>query len=432
MNVETPNLVDKQVVEERSRQANEPKWLTEARLEALAAVSSLPLPRPERTDIRQWNFTAFEPFAAEPAVGSIGELPEEIREFLFEGGQGVIVQKNASVIYSERSEELAAKGVIFTDLVTAAREHEEWVKTFFMTEGVKRDEHKLTALHAALTTGGLFVHVPKNTEVTGTLQGLFWLNNPGNGIVPHVIVSAEPGSRLDLVLGFVGTGDAGVNNAVIEVFVGENAEVRVATVNNLGKDTVDATWRRSVVKKDGRLEWIIADLSSGRVLSDNTVRLVEKGGTVRIKGVTFGAGSMRANVTNAVYHHGEHTESDIHVRSVMKDEASSIVNSITKIEKGARKSDGQQSSKVLMLNPKARGDANPILLIDENDVKAGHAASVGRIDPIQLYYLMSRGIPQAEAEKLIINGFLDAVISEIPSEALRERIHRVIERKFRS
>ena len=104
----------------------------------------------------------------------------------------------------------------------------------------------------------------------------------------------------------------------------------------------------------------------------------------------------------------------------MKNQASSILNSITKIEKGASKSNGQQSGKVLMLNPKARGDANPILLIDENDVVAGHAASVGRVDPLQIYYLMSRGIPKEEAEKLIVNGFLDTVISNIPSKSLRD------------
>jgi Fe-S cluster assembly protein SufD len=268
--------------------------------------------------------------------------------------------------------------------------------------------------------------------VEGTLQGLFWLSGQGAGMLPHVLVVAEANSRVDLVAGFVGTEDrSAVNNAVVEVFVGENANVRVATVNSLGKEAVDFTCRRSVVAKDGRLEWIVADLSDGRVLSDNTTNLNGKGGNVRVKAVVLGAGEMRSNVTNSIYHHAEYTESDIHARSVMKDEASSVLNSITKIEKGARKSDGQQSSKVLMLHPKARGDANPILLIDENDVKAGHAASVGRIDPVQLYYLMSRGIPREEAEKLIIYGFLDAVISEIPSEALRERIHRVIERKFR-
>jgi Fe-S cluster assembly protein SufD len=139
---------------------------------------------------------------------------------------------------------------------------------------------------------------------------------------------------------------------------------------------------------------------------------------------------MRGNVTSYIRHIARNTASEINARSVMKDQASSILNSITKIEKGASKSDGQQSGKVLMLGEKARGDANPILLIDENDVSAGHAASVGRIDPLQLYYLMSRGISRAEAEKLIIHGFLDTVLSQIPSETLRESIHRVIERKF--
>jgi Fe-S cluster assembly protein SufD len=217
---------------------------------------------------------------------------------------------------------------------------------------------------------------------------------------------------------------------VIEVFVGAGAVVRVATVNNLGSSVVDATYRRSLVDRDGRLEWIVADMGEGRTLSDNTVHLNGKGGSADVKAVVLGTGDMRANVTTSIHHRGEHTASDINARSVMKDSASSILNSITKIEKGAKKSDGQQASKVLMLNAEARGDANPILLIDENDVVAGHAASVGRVDPLQLYYLMSRGISQAKAEQLIIRGFLDAVVSEIPSEALRNQIHRVMERKL--
>jgi Fe-S cluster assembly protein SufD len=237
---------------------------------------------------------------------------------------------------------------------------------------------------------------------------------------------------VELVVNYIGDQQVALCNSVIEVFVGQNAHVRVATINNMSKETVDVNYRRAIVKRDGRMEWIISDLSEGKVLSDNTTELREQGGSVEVKAIAVGVNEMRSNITSNVRHIGTYTESDIQARSVMMDEASSILNSITKIERGASKSNGQQSGKVLMLNPKARGDANPILLIDENDVMAGHAASVGKIDPIQLYYLMSRGIKKEQAEKLIIFGFLQSVLSEIPSDSLRQNIIRVIEGKFTS
>ncbi|SEN71378.1 Fe-S cluster assembly protein SufD [Lihuaxuella thermophila] len=434
MSVETL-LFDPKVVTEFSRKQQEPEWMLQFRLQALQDAAKLPLPKVEKTNINRWNFTNFIPYTEEAPVEGLSQLPEEIRELIFDGEEAnVLVQKNSSVIFRQAAEQLAEKGVIFTDLATAAREHEELVKKYFMTEAVKKDEHKLTALHAALFSGGVFLYVPRNVELEMPLQSLFWLSGAETGMLPHILIVAETSSRVDFVANYVAERDsqAAVSNSVIEVFVGQNAQVRVATINNLSQSAVDVTYRRSIVHKDGRLEWIVADLSDGRVISDNTTHLQGEGGNVNVKTVAVGTGEMRANITSSIHHWGRHTASDINARSVMTDEASSILNSITKIEKGASKSDGQQSGKVLMLNPKARGDANPILLIDENDVSAGHAASVGRIDPLQLYYLMSRGIPRKQAEKLIIFGFLDAVISEIPSDTLQKRIHRVIERKFQS
>ncbi|MBH8599029.1 MULTISPECIES: Fe-S cluster assembly protein SufD [unclassified Thermoactinomyces] len=433
MSVETRMLFDENVVTEVSKKQQEPEWMLQSRLEALRAAARLPLPQLQKTNIDRWNFTDFNPYKDEAPIKELSELPENIARFLVEQeNSGLFIQKNSSVIFQNLSAELADKGIIFTDLATAARDHEELVKVYFMNEGVKRDEHQLTALHAALFSGGIFLYIPRGVEVTVPLQAMFWLSGGKNGMLPHVLLVAEDHSRVDFVANFVSDPDDGgaVSNSVIEAFVGANADVRIATVNTLGESVVDVIYRRSVVDRDGRLEWIVADLSDGRLISDNTSSLRGEGGSVNVKAVVLGTGEMRGNVTSYIRHLARNTASEINARSVMKDQASSILNSITKIEKGASKSDGQQSGKVLMLGEKARGDANPILLIDENDVAAGHAASVGRIDPLQLYYLMSRGISRTEAERLIIYGFLDTVLSQIPSEALRKSIHRVIERKF--
>ncbi|MBD1373817.1 Fe-S cluster assembly protein SufD [Hazenella sp. IB182357] len=435
MNMVNQTSMDDKRVTQYAQSRQEPKWLLEKRLDALSQIEELALPQLEKTNINNWNFTKFDAFKEEEAITALQELPSEFSAFVFDQETAnVVVQKNASSVFQQFDPQIADKGVIFSDLHTALREHEELVKSYMMSSKMKRDEHKLAAIHQALFNGGVFLYVPKNVELTIPFQSLFYGQGKDAAILPYIMIVTEENARVEFIANFVAdkSDEVAMHNGMIDVFVGSNANVRVSTMNNLNQTAVDVLYRRSYVGRDGQLEWITSELSDGRTISDNTTHLVEDGGTVNVKAVILGAGETRSNITTNIRHWGKHTNSDIHARSVMKDAATNILNSITKIEKDASKSDGQQTGKVLMLNPKARGDANPILLIDENDVTAGHAASVGRVDPLQMYYLMSRGVSKEQAEKLIIYGFLDAVISDIPSEALQKRIHEVIEGKFQS
>ncbi|PTX64271.1 Fe-S cluster assembly protein SufD [Melghirimyces profundicolus] len=430
--IDTEQLFDRQAVTQLSQSQQEPDWLLQRRLNALEQAGRLNLPKLEKTRIDRWNFTNFEPVRQEKAVASTDEMPEDIRRFISaEDEDSVFVQKNSSPVFRRLAESLESKGVIFTDLATAAREHEELVKKYFMTDAIRSDEHKLAALHAALFSGGLFLYVPKNVSVDVPFQVLFWAGGNGVGTFPHLLVVAETGSEFNVVANFVSDreSDAVINGAV-EVFVGDNARVRIASLHTQGEGTTEVAYRRTVTGRDADLEWIVGDLNFGRTISDNTVHMKGTGGNARIKSITVGSGELRSNITSTVRHWGARTESDITARGVMKDQAQSILNGITKIEKGAKQANGVQAEKVLMLSREARGDANPILLIDENDVQAGHAASVGRIDPIQMFYLMSRGLSRREAERLIIFGFVGPVLDTIPFESLRERISGIIERKL--
>ncbi len=170
-------------------------------------------------------------------------------------------------------------------------------------------------------------------------------------------------------------------------------------------------------------------MNDGNTVSENTTHLIGEGSTADTKTVSVGRGSQKQNITTEVIHHGKHSDGQILKHGVMTGAATMIFNGISKIEHGATKSNGEQTERILMLSEKARGDANPILLIDEDDVTAGHAASVGRIDPIQMFYLMSRGIPRKEAERLIIHGFLAPVVNELPVESVKDRLIEAIERK---
>ena len=426
--------ITREGVEAASRAKREPEWLTALRAEAAALAETLEWPKPEKIRIDRWNLTALGTDKQPALEQDLSALPEAIRASLPGDAQGnLVVQRNSGAQYRKLSDELKAQGVIFTDLETAAREHGDLVqKHLFGT--IAKDEDKLTALHAALWNGGVFVYVPKNVEVSIPLQAVLYHDDAEAAFAPHVLIVAEANSSVSYVDRVLTSGEGGsapvVHHAAVEVVVGSGATVRFASIHNLADSVTDLTIRRATLANDARVEWIIGDLNDGNTLSHTKSELKGNGSTSDAKVISVGTHNQNMSLTTQAVHFGRSSESDMVTRAVIRDQASAIINGITKIEKGATKANGQQTERVLMLSPKARGDANPILLIDEDDVKAGHAASVGQVNAEQIYYLMSRGIAKAEAERLIIHGFLAPVVSEIPIEAVREELQRILERKL--
>lgn len=431
MSVDTQLRFSHQAITEYSQANQEPAWFLEKRLAAINAASVLALPVLEKTKIDKWNYDQVRPFQTAESVTSIDQLSEVVKEQIgMESVGALVVQKNATVVYKQSVEELTSQGVIFTDLATALREHGDLVKKYWM-EAIKFDEHKLTALHAALVNGGVFLYVPKNVEVSVPVQAVFEVAGEGSLLCPHVIIVAEANSRVAYVDTFVSSQDASmVANSLVEVYVGPGASVQVASVRSLAESVHDYTFRRAVVDRDGKMEWILGEMNDGHTVANNTTVLQGKGGMAETKSITIGTGEQRQNLTSQVQHIGTHTESMMLSKAVMTDQAVAILNGITKIEKGAEKANGEQAENILMLSEQARGDANPILLIDEDDVKAGHAASVGRISEEQIHYLMTRGIPRKEAERLLTLGFLDPVVADIPLEEVKTRLRQALERKL--
>jgi Fe-S cluster assembly protein SufD len=414
----------------------EPAWLTTLRLEALEKVDTLPLPRPDKTKIDKWNFTQFEKHIVKSDdFASLNDLPEDVRALvdIESGDQNLYIQRNNRPSILSVSKELQEKGVIFVDIFTAAREHGDLLQQYFMNDGVKVDEHKLTALHAAFLNGGAFLYVPKNVELTSPIQSVFIHDEKEANMFNHVLVVAEDNSSITYVENYISTVDSakGIFNIVTEVIAGTNAKVQYGAVDTLAKGTTAYVNRRGVAGRDARIEWALGLMNDGNTISENVTNLVGDGSFGDTKTVVVGRGEQVQNFTTKVVHFGKHSEGYILKHGVMKDKASSIFNGIGKIEHGATKSNAEQESRVLMLSEGARGDANPILLIDEDDVTAGHAASVGRVDPLQLYYLMSRGISKTEAERLIIHGFLAPVVNELPIEGVKNQLRAVIERKVK-
>ncbi|GIO31401.1 MULTISPECIES: Fe-S cluster assembly protein SufD [Paenibacillus] len=431
MTTQTILPVNADSLSQLSKQRQEPAWLTENRLKALELAANLELPKLEKMRIERLDIQNYGSYKENAGMTSLAEVPASIRELVQDQESGsLLIQRNSGVVYTKLAPELAEKGVVFTDLQTAAKEHGELVKAHLHT-AVKADESSVAALHAAIWNGGVFLYVPKNVEVTVPLQAVLLTDDGEATFAPHVLIIADVNSSVTYVDNYVSEGNQAVtHNGAVEVFAKQGAKVRYATIHQMGTNVTDLSYRRAVIENDASMEWIVGEMNSGDTVSDTYSVLKGNGSTSDSKVIAVGSGSQKLNYTTRANHFGKSSESQMITRAVMREEASAIINGITKIEKGATKSDGQQTEKVLMLSPKARGDANPILLIDEDDVKAGHAASVGQVNQEQIYYLMSRGISREIAESLIIYGFLAPVVSQVPMESLQKQLQAVIERKL--
>ncbi|MET3545133.1 Fe-S cluster assembly protein SufD [Paenibacillus favisporus] len=420
--------VDRNQVLESFRADQEPEWVTVLREQGFRLAEELPLPKLEKTNIERWNLGTFGEIRRPAQRDSLKDAGGATSEWI--DSDNALVQRNSGIEFHRLTEELRGQGVIFTGLEQAVRENPELVKPYLM-QAVRADENRMTAIHAALWSGGAFLYVPKNVQVAQPLQALFLLDDEEACFMPHVLIVAEENSSVTFVESAVSAVSRKHDQfGITEVFVKRGAEVHVASVRGLGKQVTDMTYRRAHVEAAGRIRWVVGEMNAGNAMADTASILQGDGAESDAKVICVGAGEQHMNLTTRAVHIGQFSTSDMVTRAVMREDATAIINGITKIEKGASGTNGQQTEKVLMLSPKARGDANPILLIDEDDVQAGHAASVGQVNPEQIFYLMSRGIAQAEAERLIVYGFLAPVISEIPNDRLRDRLQSLAERKL--
>lgn len=429
-------IINADEVINRATERGESDLLISKKKEALEKFNNLDMPKPDKTKITKWDFfTVSKPVVDSPVYDGLDELPEAVKNLLdIENTKNIYVQHNNTPAYLQVSDELKEQGVIIENIIEASHNHPELVEKYFMTDGVKIDDHKLTAYHAAMLNGGLFVYVPKNVQVPDPVQMVVLHDDVDASLFNHVLIVAEEGSELTYVESYLSTVDQSKEqiNIISEVIANDNAKVDYGTVDFLAEGMTGYINRRGVVYRDATVDWALGLMNDSNVINDNTTYLIGDNSKSDLKIVVVGRGSQTLNFTSEIVQYGKDSAGHILKHGVMKDSASSIFNGIGHIKHGGTRSDAQQESRVLMLSEKARGDANPILLIDEDDVTAGHAASVGRVDPIQLFYLMSRGISQREAERLVIHGFLDPVVRKLPIESVRNQLKEVIELKVLS
>ncbi|MBU5271527.1 Fe-S cluster assembly protein SufD [Staphylococcus caprae] len=432
MTTETLNISEAQLVD-YSKAHNEPSWMTELRKKALELTETLEMPKPDKTKLRKWNFDTFKQHETKgSAYNNLDELPESVKQIIdVENTENLVIQHNNDLAYTQVSDQAKNDGVIIEGLSEALVNHSDLVQKYFMTEAVDIDEHRLTALHTALINGGVFVYVPKNVVVEHPIQYVVLHDDENASFYNHVIIVTEESAEVTYVENYLSnaSGEGNQINIVSEVIAGANSNVAYGSVDYLDKGFTGHIIRRGTTEADASIKWALGLMNEGSQIIDNTTNLVGDRSTSELKSVVVGTGDQKINLTSKIVQYGKETDGYILKHGVMKENASSVFNGIGYIKHGGTKSIANQESRVLMLSENARGDANPILLIDEDDVEAGHAASVGRVDPEQLYYLMSRGISRTEAERLVIHGFLDPVVRELPIEDVKRQLREVIERK---
>lgn len=405
-----------------SKANNEPQQLIDRRLSARELMEKLRLPRMQRFDFRTWPLIAERPLKWVESDADLVEKPVTDDEVI------KVTQFGQTLLHVNLPQKLQDQGVILTDIFTAAREYPELFNKYFMT-AINPEENLLTAYHLAYLNAGLFLYIPKNVEIEKPIEAeIIQDSTQDEPLISHILVIADRGSRIKFIQHLTTVGDhENAANMMIELMAQENSEIDFSSLDEFGPHTHTYFKRRADIGKDAHVEWAVGLMNDGATVGDMDSELLGDGGYANSKMIAVTTRDQEVGVNNRVTNHGKHTTGLINQRGVILEKSELIFNGIGQIIHGAK---ADQQNRVLIMSDQARGDANPILLIDENDVEAGHAASVGPVDQQQMYYLMSRGIPRAQAERMVIRGFLGAVLSAIPAVDVRNKLITILERKL--
>ena len=408
-----------------SKANNEPQQLIDRRLGARELMEKLRLPRMQRFDFRTWPLIADQPLKWIKSDTNLVEKPTADDEVL------KVTQFGQTLLHVNLPQKLRDQGVILTDIFTAAREYPELFNKYFMT-AINPEENRLTAYHLAYLNAGLFLYIPKNVEMEKPIEAeIIQDSTQDEPLISHILVIADRGSRIKFIQHLTTVGDhENAANMMIELMAQENSEIDFSSLDEFGPHTHTYFKRRADIGKDAHVEWAVGLMNDGATVGDMDSELLGDGGYANSKMIAVTTRDQEVGVNNRVTNHGKHTTGLINQRGVILEKSELIFNGIGQIIHGAHGAKADQQNRVLIMSDQARGDANPILLIDENDVEAGHAASVGPVDQQQMYYLMSRGIPRAQAERMVIRGFLGAVLSAIPAADVRNKLITILERKL--
>lgn len=421
-----------------TRARDEPSWLAARRKEALALFQSAPWPtlRDEewrRTDIRALKLANFPPPGpVEPSDSAKSALKPAYDNLSTLYGTGV-EQINAAVA-RRPDPSVLPRGVIFTDLATAVREHPELVQKYLLTKGVDPSEDVFSALHAAFWTGGAFLYVPKGVKVETPLFSLVGLAERGAVDLNHTLVILEEGAEAALVQETVSAGRdakaAALHVGAVELLVGRGAKLQFVNIQNWDDRTWHFSRDRAVVERDASIQWTVGGLGAKLAKVNQEVALIGSGARAQVNGVMFTTGRQHLAYFTRQDHAAPDTRSDLLYKGGLKDHSRVVWKGMIRVEPEAQKTDAYQKNDSLVLSDTARVDSIPGLEIEANDVRCTHGATAGQVDSDMIFYLQTRGIGREEAVRLVVEGFFANVYDRIALEPVRETLRQAVAEKL--
>ena len=416
------------IVEQISKEKKDPQWMQLFRLESLQIYNQLQVPNwgPSIEGLNMDEIVTYvRPNTHMSAKWS--DVPKDIKDTFERLGipqaerkslAGVGAQYDSELVYHNVREEVAAQGVVYTDIESALNgEYADMVRSHFM-KLVKPTDHKFAALHGAVCSGGSFVYVPPGVSVEIPLQSYFRLNAPGAGQFEHTLIIVDEGADLHFIEGCSAPkyNVANLHAGCVELFVEKKARLRYSTIENWSKNMYNLNTKRALVKEGGTIEWVSGSFGSHVSYLYPMSILKGKGARMEFTGITFAGKGQNLDTGAKVVHAAPETSSYINTRSISKDGGISTFRSSVAMTKEAENSKSAVSCQSLMLDDISRSDTIPAMDIRTKNADVGHEAKIGRISDEAVFYLMSRGISEEEARAMIVSGFADNVSKELPLE----------------
>jgi Fe-S cluster assembly protein SufB len=428
--------LSEEIVSEISEMKREPKWMRDFRLKSLTVFDSKPMPRwggnigidfqdiyyylkPTDHQGKTWDDV---PAEIKETFDKLG-IPEAEKKFL----AGVKAQFESEVVYGSLKEDLAKKGVIFTDTDTAVREHGDLVREYIGSI-IPPEDNKFAALNSAVWSGGSFIYVPKGVKIEFPLQAYFRINAERMGQFERTLIIVDEGAEVHYVEGCTAPmySSESLHSAVVEIIVRRGARCRYTTIQNWANNIYNLVTKRAVAYQDALMEWIDGNLGSRLTMKYPAVYMMEPGARGEILSIAFASKGQHQDAGAKVVHCAPHTKSRIISKSISKNGGRSSYRGLCKVQDGAIGSKSNVVCDALILDPKSRSDTYPYIEVEEQDVQVEHEASVSRIGEEQLFYLQSRGLTEAEASSMIVSGFIEPLVKELPMEYAVE-MNRLIE-----
>ena len=418
--------LDAGIVAEISGMKQEPGWMRDFRLKSFEIFESKPMPewggnlgidfqdiyyylKPSDHQGKTWDDV---PDAIKETFDRLG-IPEAERKYL----AGVKAQFESEVVYGSLQEDLAKKGVIFTDTDTAIREHSDLLRQYFGTI-ISPHDNKFAALNSAVWSGGSFIYVPKGVSIEWPLQAYFRINAENMGQFERTLIIVDEGAQVHYVEGCTAPmySSESLHSAVVEIVVKKQGRCRYTTIQNWANNIYNLVTKRAMAYENALMEWIDGNLGSRLTMKYPAVYLMAPGARGEILSIAFSSAGQHQDAGAKIVHVAPNTSGRIVSKSISKNGGRSSYRGLVRVEPGATKSKSSVVCDALILDDRSRSDTYPYIEIEEQDVSVGHEASVSKIGEEQLFYLMSRGLTGAEASAMIVGGFIEPLVRELPME----------------